>query len=325
MDAASEAVSSAERPTGAHTKCGGLLRPASSSRGSGASGIRTRDLPDANRTLSQLSYGPAGLILGVPSRVRPAPTGVRSPSGSRREHGSDPRTARRALQGRVSGRRDASFDAVPGRPRGRHPGAARACRPRPRRSHPIRRHGRGRSAGRRRRPEAASARAACRTRAVTGGALNLDNSGSSGAGAVLYSNRGADALGRLLVVNQANPANPQHAVRIQNAGTAHTVSIFHDPAGGAGDPDRRGGRHRLDQRAGHGTRRDGVGRPARARSRSPTASQPARTPTRRRCRSRSREPARHARASTSATTPATRPPATCCTSVTAGRARTCCG
>ena len=72
--------------------------------------------------------------------------------------------------------------------------------------------------------------------AVTGGALNLDNSASTGAGAVLHSNRGADALGRLLVVNQANPANPQHAVRIQNAGTAHTVSIFHDPAGGAGDP-----------------------------------------------------------------------------------------
>ena len=68
-----------------------------------------------------------------------------------------------------------------------------------------------------------------------GGALNLDNSSSMGAGAVLYSNRGADALGRLLVVNQANPANPQNAVRIQNAGTANTVSIFHDPAGGAGD------------------------------------------------------------------------------------------
>jgi hypothetical protein len=71
---------------------------------------------------------------------------------------------------------------------------------------------------------------------VTGGALNVDNSGSSGAGVVVYSNRGADALGRLLAVNQANPANPQHAVRIQNAGTAHTVSVFHDPAGGAGDP-----------------------------------------------------------------------------------------
>lgn len=69
-----------------------------------------------------------------------------------------------------------------------------------------------------------------------GGAMNLDNSGSTGAGAVLYSNRGADALGRLLVVNQANAANPQHAVRIENAGTAHSVSIFHDPAGGIGDP-----------------------------------------------------------------------------------------
>ena len=68
-----------------------------------------------------------------------------------------------------------------------------------------------------------------------GGALNLDNSGSQGAGAVLYSNQGADALGRLLVVNQDNPANPQNAVRIQNSGTANTVSIFHDPAGGAGD------------------------------------------------------------------------------------------
>jgi hypothetical protein len=70
---------------------------------------------------------------------------------------------------------------------------------------------------------------------TAGGALNLDNSGSTGAGAVLHSDRGADALGRLLVVNQTNAANPQHAVRIYNAGTAHTVSILHDPGGGAGD------------------------------------------------------------------------------------------
>src|SRR3954451_7833932 len=68
--------------------------------------------------------------------------------------------------------------------------------------------------------------------ASTGGALNLNNSGSSGAGAVLYSNRGSDAAGRLLVVNQDNPANPQHAVRLENKGIAHTVSIFHDPAAG---------------------------------------------------------------------------------------------
>ena len=71
---------------------------------------------------------------------------------------------------------------------------------------------------------------------ATGGALHLDNSGSTGAGAVLCSNRGNDAGGRLLVVNQSHPANPQHAVRIQNAGTASTVSIYHDPAAGAGDP-----------------------------------------------------------------------------------------
>jgi Hyaluronidase protein (HylP) len=72
--------------------------------------------------------------------------------------------------------------------------------------------------------------------ASVGGAMNLDNSGSTGAGAVLYSNRGADAVGRLLVVNQDNPANPQHAFRVENSGIAHTVSIYHDPAGGAGDP-----------------------------------------------------------------------------------------
>jgi hypothetical protein len=68
-----------------------------------------------------------------------------------------------------------------------------------------------------------------------GGAVNLDNSGSTGAGAVLYSNRGTDALGRLLVVNQDNAANPQHAVRIENAGISHSVSIYHNPASGAGD------------------------------------------------------------------------------------------
>jgi hypothetical protein len=38
------------------------------------------------------------------------------------------------------------------------------------------------------------------------------------------------------MVNQSNAANPQQAVRVQNAGTGHAVSIFHDPAGGAGDP-----------------------------------------------------------------------------------------
>ncbi len=68
-----------------------------------------------------------------------------------------------------------------------------------------------------------------------GGAVNLDNTRSTGAGLVLYSNQGAAAQGRLFVVNQANPANPQAAARIQQAGTGHALSIFHDPAGGNGD------------------------------------------------------------------------------------------
>lgn len=67
---------------------------------------------------------------------------------------------------------------------------------------------------------------------TTGGAVNLDNSGATGAGLVLYSNQGASATGRLLVVNQANIANPQQAVRIQNRGSGHTVTIFHDPSPG---------------------------------------------------------------------------------------------
>ncbi len=97
----------------------------------------------------------------------------------------------------------------------------------------------------------------------TGGALNLFNGGSTGAGAVFYSDRGADALGRLLLVNQANPANPQHAVRIQNAGTAHTLSIFHDPAGGAGDSNALGldlvSTNRLDTTLGVRGREEGKG------------------------------------------------------------------
>jgi len=68
-----------------------------------------------------------------------------------------------------------------------------------------------------------------------GGAFNLDNTASSGAGVVLYSDQGEGALGRLLVVHQSNAANPQAAVRIQQAGAAHAVSIFHNPAAGAGD------------------------------------------------------------------------------------------
>ena len=61
--------------------------------------------------------------------------------------------------------------------------------------------------------------------AVTGGGLNLDNTGSSGAGAVLYSNRGADALGRLL---RREPGQPLQ------------------PAARRPDPERGHGAHRVD-------------------------------------------------------------------------------
>jgi hypothetical protein len=96
-----------------------------------------------------------------------------------------------------------------------------------------------------------------------GGALNVDNTGSSGAGVVIYSDQGSGALGRLLVVNQANMANPQSAVRIQNAGTAHSVSIYHDPAGGAGDSSAEAldvvSTNRLDTALGVRGREEGKG------------------------------------------------------------------
>jgi hypothetical protein len=69
----------------------------------------------------------------------------------------------------------------------------------------------------------------------TGGSINVTTTGHTGAGLVLYSNRGADAAGRLLVVRVDNALNPQQAVRIENDGLAHAVSISHAPNGGAGD------------------------------------------------------------------------------------------
>ena len=153
-----------------------------------------------------------------------------------------------------------------------------------------------------------------------GGALNLDNSASQGAGAVLYSNKGADALGRLLVVNQANPANPQQAVRIQNAGTAHTVSILHDPAGGAGDSSAEAvdivSTNPLDttlgvqgQEEGRGTVKITHEKPARPDANAAAISIALRAP----------EPP--ARASSSATTRATRRPASSSTFATGVQAR----
>ena len=160
---------------------------------------------------------------------------------------------------------------------------------------------------------------------VTGGALNLDNTGSTGAGAVLYSNRGADALGRLLMVNQANPGqSPARRADPERRHGAHRLDLPR-PRRRCRGPDRRGGRHRLHQRAGHHPRRARSG--DRQGHREDHARQAARgrTPTPPPSRSRSRELEPRARASTSATTRTTPRPATSCTSATAARAPTVCG
>ena len=68
-----------------------------------------------------------------------------------------------------------------------------------------------------------------------GGSVLVNPDGGTGAGVVIYSNRGADAAGRLLVVRADNAANPQQAVRVEQDGTGHAISVSHNPAGGAGD------------------------------------------------------------------------------------------
>jgi hypothetical protein len=64
-----------------------------------------------------------------------------------------------------------------------------------------------------------------------GGAVNVTNTGSTGAGVVIYSNRGADAAGRLLVIRNDNPANPQQSVFVDHRGTGHAVNISHTGSG----------------------------------------------------------------------------------------------
>lgn len=65
----------------------------------------------------------------------------------------------------------------------------------------------------------------------TGGGLNLDNSNATGAGAVFYTNRGADGSGRLLVARVDNPAFPTQAVYIENDGVSHGLLITHRSTG----------------------------------------------------------------------------------------------
>lgn len=69
------------------------------------------------------------------------------------------------------------------------------------------------------------------TSITTGGAINLDNSASTGAGFVLYSSRGSDQSGRLLVLNVPNSAFAQSAMHVAYAGNSHAVSVLHSSQG----------------------------------------------------------------------------------------------
>lgn len=69
---------------------------------------------------------------------------------------------------------------------------------------------------------------------TAGGAWRLDNTDSTGSGATFYTNRGADAQGRLIMVKDVNAANPQTSVRVEKAGTGFAVGIEHTGSGGNG-------------------------------------------------------------------------------------------
>jgi hypothetical protein len=66
-----------------------------------------------------------------------------------------------------------------------------------------------------------------------GGAINVDTTGTTGPGVVLYSNRGADALSRLLSVRVDHAANPFSAIYSQYKGAGHGVVIDHQGNGAA--------------------------------------------------------------------------------------------
>ena len=65
----------------------------------------------------------------------------------------------------------------------------------------------------------------------TGGALNVDGTGATGAGAVFYTNRGADAVGRLVVMRVDNSAFPTQGLYIENDGVSHGALITHRSTG----------------------------------------------------------------------------------------------
>lgn len=65
----------------------------------------------------------------------------------------------------------------------------------------------------------------------TGGALNIDNTYATGAGAVIYSNAGAEAAGRLLNVRVDNPAFPTAVAQFASAGAGNGVEVVSTSTG----------------------------------------------------------------------------------------------
>lgn len=67
----------------------------------------------------------------------------------------------------------------------------------------------------------------------TGGALNITNTGSTGAGVVIYTALGATAAGRAFVVRVNNTANPQQAAYIEYNGTNSALVVSNLATSGA--------------------------------------------------------------------------------------------
>jgi hypothetical protein len=69
------------------------------------------------------------------------------------------------------------------------------------------------------------------TSTSTGGVVNIDNTASTGAGQVIYSNAGADAAGRLLNVRADNTQFPAAAVHVDYNGAGNAVEIVNSGTG----------------------------------------------------------------------------------------------
>lgn len=73
------------------------------------------------------------------------------------------------------------------------------------------------------------------TSTSVGGAVLLENTGSTGAGMIIYSNRGSDAAGRLLNIRADNSLFPQAAFHIDYDGTANAAEIVYNNNDSSGE------------------------------------------------------------------------------------------